>query len=75
MGSEPTPSESLVTSDEEVVRAKPPTAGGGGGGGGGGVEPAEVSEGSPHSTPPLRSDETPFATDNLGDTVVRLDKV
>ena len=56
MGSEPTPSESLVTSDEEVVRAKPPTAGDGcgdgGGGGGGGVEPVEVSEGSPHSTPP-----------------------
>ena len=99
VGSEPTPSESLVTSDDEAVRTKPtssssqhPTAG---------THshtsttaymyilslmsayiaiywcflPAVISA-SPHSTPPhSRSDETPFAADNIGDTVIRLDKV
>ena len=76
-GSEATPSESLVTSDDELVRAKPPTAGGSDSGGG--VQPGELSGSSLHSTPPLppstQADGTPFATDNLGDTVVRLDKV
>ena len=64
VGSEPTPSESLVTSDDELVRAKAVTSGG-------------VETSSQSTPPPLPggNDTTPFSADNLGDTVVRLDKV
>ena len=61
VGSEPTPSESLVTSEDEVMRP-PPTNN----------TTNEGVESELSATPP---NETPFAADNIGDTVVRLDKV
>lgn len=83
VGSEPTPSESLVTSDDEAVRAKPSTQHTRAGTLSPLKEPCNVTlfssavlSASPHSTPPYsRPDETPFVADNPGDTVVRLDKV
>ena len=71
--SEQTPSESIVTSEDEAVRSKPPL-------------PQSTSMGfdyvepvhsaSSVSTPPASSiPDDPFASDNLGDTVIKLDKV
>ena len=70
--SEQTPSESLVTSEDEAVRSKPPL-------------PQSTSMGfdyveavhsaSSVSTPPASIPDDPFASDNLGDTVIKLDKV
>lgn len=63
-GTDQTPSDSLVTSDDEVNKGKAPQAG---------VhdysEPAESA--TTLSTPPVE----PFASDNLGDTVIHLDVV
>ena len=68
--SENTPSESAMTSDDETKPHLPSSNLGFDY-----VEPVE--SGSSVSTPPTSSlpDDEPFASDNLGDTVIKLDKV
>ena len=61
--SDQTPSESLVTSEDEFGRE------------GEGERREEEVGGKPHSTPPRPQDDAPFASDNIRDTVIRLDKV
>ena len=63
-GTDQTPSDSLVTSDDELNKGKPPQAGAHDY-----SEPAESA--TTLSTPPVE----PFASDNLGDTVIHLDLV
>ena len=63
-GTDQTPSDSLVTSDDEQTKGKPPQAGAHDY-----SEPAESA--TTLSTPPVE----PFASDNLGDTVIHLDIV
>ena len=63
-GTDQTPSDSLVTSDDELNKGKTPQAGAHDY-----SEPAESA--TTLSTPPVE----PFASDNLGDTVIHLDLV
>ena len=75
MGSEQTPSESLVTSEDEVgVSAGRGTSGEVGVSAGRGTR-GEREEASPHSTPPRPQREAPLATDDTRDTVLQLNKV
>ena len=67
--SEQTPSESLVTSDDEFGRPAR------GEREGRREEGEEEESGSSNSTPRKPRDKAPFATDTVGDNVVRLDKV
>ena len=77
-----TPSESEVTSEDDLKQPPPPPLAAAAAAatvtvGGGGFDYAEaVHSASSVSTPPTSflTDE-PFASDNLGDTVIRLDKV
>lgn len=63
-GTDQTPSDSLVSSDGEVNKGKTPQVGAHDY-----SEPAESA--TTLSTPPVE----PFASDNLGDTVIHLDIV
>jgi len=71
--SEKTPSESVLTSEDEAVPSKPPLPLNSSMG----FDYVEaVHSGTSVSTPPESSlPDEPFASDNLGDTIIEVDKV